>query len=113
MYMLIPIHILMGPLHGVIINWFAHKYGTTNYKLANTSRNLFPVDFIMLGEAYHNNHHKNPSRINFGVKWYEIDPVHSVILFFNLLHIVRIKKKGTSTDDSAEPVKKKLPAVFS
>jgi stearoyl-CoA desaturase (delta-9 desaturase) len=27
MYLLLPIHFLMGPVHGAIINWFAHKYG--------------------------------------------------------------------------------------
>ena len=26
-FLLIPVHAVMGPLHGVIINWFAHKYG--------------------------------------------------------------------------------------
>src|SRR5678816_3114731 len=26
-YLLIPVHIVMLPLHGAVINWFAHKYG--------------------------------------------------------------------------------------
>lgn len=30
MFLLLPIHFLMGPVHGVIINWYAHKYGYTN-----------------------------------------------------------------------------------
>ena len=44
MYLLIPVHILMGPIHGVIINWFAHKYGHTNFDMPNTSKNLFAID---------------------------------------------------------------------
>jgi stearoyl-CoA desaturase (Delta-9 desaturase) len=91
-FLLLPIHILMGPIHGAIINWFAHKYQYINFKMTNTSKNLFPVDIFMLGEAYHNNHHKFPSRINFGYRWHEIDPIYPVILFFNWLGILKINK---------------------
>ncbi|MBS1606211.1 MAG: acyl-CoA desaturase [Bacteroidetes bacterium] len=93
MYLLIPIHILMGPVHGTIINWFAHKYGYTNFKMNNTSKNLFPLDIFMLGESYHNNHHKYPARINFGgVRWHEIDPVYPVILLLDLMHVIQVKE---------------------
>lgn len=95
MYLLIPVHILMGPVHGTIINWFAHKYGYRNFELPNTSRNLFPVDLLMLGEAYHNNHHKYPSRINFGgIRWHEMDPVYPVIRLLNFLGIIKIKSSS-------------------
>jgi stearoyl-CoA desaturase (delta-9 desaturase) len=46
----------------------------------------------MLGEAYHNNHHKFPSSINFGVKRNEIDPIYFVILLFNRLGVIRLNK---------------------
>lgn len=91
-FLLLPVHFLMGPVHGAIINWFAHKYGYTNFSMDNTSRNLLPVDFLMLGESYHNNHHKYASSVNFGVKWFEIDPIYYVILLFNFLGIIRLKK---------------------
>ena len=58
----------------------------------NTSKNLFYIDVLMLGEAYHNNHHKFPSSINFGVKKNEIDPIYFVILLFNKLGIIRLSK---------------------
>ena len=89
-FLLIPVHVLMVPLHGAIINWFAHKHGSVNFKLKNTSTNLFKLDLLMMGEAYHNNHHKNPSSINFGFRWYELDPSYLVIRFFNMLKIIRI-----------------------
>ena len=90
-YLLLPVHAVMGPIQGGIINWFAHKYGHTNFKMNNTSRNLFPIDVFMLGEAYHNNHHRFPSSINFGVKRREIDPIYFTILLFNRLRIIRLK----------------------
>ena len=82
----------MIPVQGVIINWFAHKYGTVNFKVKNTSTNLFKLDLLMMGEAYHNNHHKNPSGTNFGVRWHELDPTYAIIRFFNWLKIIRIHK---------------------
>ncbi len=89
LFLLLPFTIVMGPVHGAIINWFAHKYGYRNFTMDNTARNLLPVDVIMLGESYHNDHHKYPSAINFGVKWYEIDPVYYIILLFEKLGIVK------------------------
>lgn len=90
MFLLIPIHAVMGPFHGVIINWFAHKYGYTNFKVKDTSKNLMPVDILMLGEGFHNNHHKNASSPNFGFKWFEFDPIYPIILFFNKVRIIRL-----------------------
>ena len=101
-FLLIPLNILMVPLQGAVINWFAHKYGRVNFKLKNTSRNLLPFDIFLLGEAYHNNHHKTPSSANFGKRWYEFDPVHKIILFFNWLHILRINKSKAVTLFSSE-----------
>ena len=89
-FLLLPFTILMGPLHGVIINWYAHKYGYVNFKMKNTSRNLMPLDVFMLGEGYHNDHHQHPSSSNFGVRWFEIDPVYYIILLFQKLGIVKI-----------------------
>jgi stearoyl-CoA desaturase (Delta-9 desaturase) len=94
MFALIPFHILMGPVHGSIINWFAHKYGRVNFKLNNTSRNFIPLDVLMLGENYHNNHHKYPSSANFGVKWYEIDPLYYGMMVLSFLRIIKFRNKG-------------------
>ena len=99
-YLLIPVHIVMGPVHGVIINWFAHKYGGINFETDNTSRNLFKVDLLMLGEGYHNNHHKYPSRSNFAMKKGEFDPVYPFVVLFNKLKIIRINgQKPLPTED--------------
>jgi stearoyl-CoA desaturase (Delta-9 desaturase) len=94
-YLLLPIHILMVPIQGIIINWFAHKYGSVNFNLKNTSTNLFKIDILMMGEAYHNNHHKHPSNTNFGYRWHELDPSYGIIWFFNWLKIIRIHKATT------------------
>jgi stearoyl-CoA desaturase (delta-9 desaturase) len=89
--LLLPVVMGMGAFQGAIINWFAHKYGYSNFKLKNTSRNLFSVDIFMLGESYHNNHHKRPSAINFGKHWHELDPVYPIILLLRWFHIIRVE----------------------
>lgn len=91
-FLLLPVHLLTVPLHGTIINWFAHKYGSRNFEVKNTSTNLFKVDMLMMGEAYHNNHHKNPSAVNFGFRWFEIDPTYGMIRLLNRLRVIRVHK---------------------
>lgn len=92
LYLLLPVIITMGAFHGAVINWFAHKYGYINFKLKNTSMNLFFVDIFMLGESYHNNHHKHPSSINFGSRWFEVDPMYPVILLLDKLKVIKINR---------------------
>lgn len=94
MFLLLPVHFFINPIHGAIINWYAHIYGKVSFKVGDTSKNLLPLDFLMLGESYHNNHHKFGGRPNFGVKWYEIDPVYPFIVAFNKLGIIRLKKNN-------------------
>lgn len=97
-FILVPMflaHCLMGPVHGAIINYFAHKYGYRNFETTDTSKNLLsPASIIMLGEGYHNNHHKLMGRPNFGVKWYklELDPVWPIIWVLDKIHVIRLNK---------------------
>ena len=94
LWLFLPMQFALSPIHGAIINWFAHKYGYRNYEVGDTSRNFLPFDFLMMGESYHNNHHKNGSRANFGgIRWHEIDPTYLVIVLFDKLGIVKIKSK--------------------
>jgi stearoyl-CoA desaturase (Delta-9 desaturase) len=91
---LLPIMFLMSPIHGAIINWFAHKYGYRNFEVKDTSRNFLPVDFLMMGESYHNNHHKNGSRANFGgIRWHELDPTYLVIRLLDAMKIIKLAKQ--------------------
>ena len=91
-WLLLPVILLMAPIHGVIINWFGHIYGYENYTMKNTSKNLFHFDFLMMGEGYHNNHHKNSSNANFGVKWHEVDITYLIIRLLNAVGCIQLKK---------------------
>ncbi len=92
LFPLIAVHAAMGPFHGVIINWFAHSIGYINFKMKDTSRNLFPVDVLMLGEGLHNNHHKYSGRANFGVKKFEFDPVYPIIRVLDWVKVIKLRR---------------------
>ena len=61
-------------------------------KVIQLNKNLLPIDFLMMGESYHNNHHKYGGRANFGKKWHEFDPTYPIIFLFNSLQIIHLKK---------------------
>lgn len=91
MFLLLPIHFLMGPIHGAIVNWVGHKYGYKNFKDTNdNSQNALFLDFLTLGELFQNNHHKYPSRANFAVRFFEFDPTYPIIKFLSWLGIIHL-----------------------
>ncbi|MCU0431331.1 MAG: acyl-CoA desaturase [Cytophagaceae bacterium] len=98
LFLLLPIHFLMAPVHGAIINWFAHKYGYVTFPVNDTSKNLMPVDVFMMGEGFHNNHHTHGSSPNFAFRWFEIDPTYQIMKVLDLLHIIRLPKANEKTE---------------
>jgi stearoyl-CoA desaturase (delta-9 desaturase) len=91
-FLLLPIHYLMGPLHGAIVNWGGHKYGYRNFDTDDRSRNALPFDFLTMGELFQNNHHRYGQSLNFGARWWEIDPSYYVIRGFAALGIISVVK---------------------
>lgn len=92
LFALLPIHYLMGPIHGAIVNWCGHKYGYSNFDNDDHSKNTLPFDFLMLGELFQNNHHKRPNDANFAKRWFEIDPSYAVLRLFHTLRIIKLRK---------------------
>jgi stearoyl-CoA desaturase (delta-9 desaturase) len=95
MYLLLPAHLLMGPIHGAIVNWFGHKYGYANFTdTGDHSRNSLPLDFVAFGELFQNNHHKYPARPNFAVRRFEFDPTYPILRLFSYLRIIRFTREA-------------------
>ena len=89
-FLLLPIHILIGPIHGAFVNWCGHKYGYANYDNHDHSKNTFFLDFLIMGECFQNNHHKFPNSPNFAKRWFEIDLTYPIIKVLRKLHIIRL-----------------------
>jgi stearoyl-CoA desaturase (Delta-9 desaturase) len=92
LFILLPIHFLMGPLHGAIVNWCGHKYGYSNHDNDDHSKNSLPWDFLLMGELFQNNHHKKPNSPNFATKWWEFDPTYPVMKVLHWMRIIKIRK---------------------
>jgi len=88
MYALVPVHYVIGPIHGAIVNWCGHKYGYRNFECADKSRNTLIFDFVTAGELFQNNHHKFGMSPNFAARWFEIDPTYQVMRVFAWLKII-------------------------
>lgn len=92
LYLLLPIHYLMGPVHGAIVNWCGHKYGYQNHQNGDHSRNSLPWDFLLMGELFQNNHHKSANNANFAQKWWEFDPTYPVIRVLSWTRIIKMQR---------------------
>jgi stearoyl-CoA desaturase (delta-9 desaturase) len=87
MYLLLPFHYLMGPVHGAIVNWCGHKYGYRNFASDDASKNMLPIDFLTAGELFQNNHHTFGMSPKFAARRWEVDPTYLVM---KALHFARI-----------------------
>lgn len=92
LYLLLPFHYLMGPVHGAIVNWCGHKYGYANHSNGDHSKNSLPWDFLMMGELFQNNHHKSANNANFAQKWWEFDPTYPMIRVLSWMKIIKIQR---------------------
>jgi stearoyl-CoA desaturase (delta-9 desaturase) len=88
MYALLPLHFVMGPIHGAIVNWCGHMYGYKNFDNGDDSKNTLVFDFVTGGELFQNNHHKFGMSPNFAARWFEIDPTYYVIRVLSALRII-------------------------
>jgi len=84
----------MGPIHGAIVNWSGHKWGYQNFNNNDKSTNSLPLDLLMSGELFQNNHHKLPMRPNFATKWWEFDPTYPIIFILDKLRIIRLVSRN-------------------
>ena len=90
-FLLLPLHFMMGPIQGAIVNWFGHKVGYSNFNNGDHSRNTTPWGVIMMGELFQNNHHFAKYNPNFARKWYEFDTTYIVMKVMNYFRIIRLK----------------------
>jgi stearoyl-CoA desaturase (delta-9 desaturase) len=87
---LLPLHFVMGPVHGAIVNWCGHRYGYRNFASRDQSRNTLPIDVVCLGELFQNNHHARPASPDFAARGFELDPTWQVMRLLARLKIIRV-----------------------
>lgn len=67
---------MISILQDNLVNVLGHvpKLGYRNFETDDISSNFIPLGYLGWGQGWHNNHHKYPSKFNFGIKWWEFDP---------------------------------------
>ena len=90
-FLLLPIHWFMGPIHGAIVNWCGHRYGYRNFATDDASRNSLPIDFLVMGELFQNNHHRASGRLNFAARRFEFDPTYAVARLLAWLGAIELR----------------------
>lgn len=90
-FLLIPLHFMIGPIQGAIVNWFGHKLGYSNYSNGDHSKNTEPWGILLMGELFQNNHHHAKYDPNFAKRWYELDPTFLIMRGLNFFRIIRLK----------------------
>ncbi len=99
--LLLPIHFMMGPVHGAIVNWSGHKYGYRNFDTNDRSRNTLFFDFLTAGELFQNNHHHRPACANFAARWFELDTTYQVMRALHKLGIIRMRTPARASARAA------------
>jgi stearoyl-CoA desaturase (Delta-9 desaturase) len=102
-FLLLPVHYLMGPIHGAIVNWAGHKYGYRNFATRDQSRNVLFWDVVTLGELFQNNHHRHGTSPNFAQRAFEWDPAYGFVRLLGVLGIADLSSKGQLQNEENEP----------
>lgn len=77
---------------GHLVNWYTHSTFILNYRLHNTkdnSQNNIIIGLLTWGEGFHNTHHRYPARVNFSMRWWELD---ATFLFAQILSKLKLIK---------------------
>lgn len=76
-------------LNGVMgVNSFAHRFGYKRFQMRHEARNNWWLNLLVLGDAWHNNHHAHPRSAMAGITWWELDFNGWTILAFEKLGLV-------------------------
>lgn len=94
--LLVPVHAMLGPLQGFLVNWCGHRYGYRNFDTKDDSRNVLPVELLVMGELMQNNHHRHPMRVDFTSRRFELDPTGVVIRGLAACGVVRLRAPAPS-----------------
>lgn len=98
-FLLLPVHFLMGPIQGAVVNWCGHKYGYSNFNNGDHSKNTSPWGVLLMGELFQNNHHYAKNDANFAKKWFEFDLTYFIMCGLNSVRIIRLIPVTVSKQD--------------
>jgi stearoyl-CoA desaturase (delta-9 desaturase) len=63
----------------LFVNSVGHRWGSRRFDTNDSSRNNALLGVLVLGEGWHNNHHRDPSCARHGFAWWEVDVTYYVL----------------------------------
>jgi stearoyl-CoA desaturase (delta-9 desaturase) len=70
------------------VNSLGHRFGSRRFATQDDSRNSFALALFTFGEGWHNNHHRFPSSVRQGLRWWEVDLTYYLLRGLAALGIV-------------------------
>ncbi|KAG7653253.1 Fatty acid desaturase domain [Arabidopsis suecica] len=82
--------------HGTwLVNSACHMCGSQVWHTNDTSRNVWWLAVLTMGESWHNNHHAFEASARHGLEWYQVDLTWYLIWFFQALGLATNVKLPT------------------
>jgi stearoyl-CoA desaturase (delta-9 desaturase) len=79
---------LLG-VHGIsAVNYVCHRFGPRRFPTPDHSTNHPVLGVLLLGEGWHNNHHRFPGSARCGLRWWELDIVYQCIRLLSAVGLV-------------------------
>lgn len=79
---------LLG-VHGTsAVNFVGHRFGPRRYSTPDHSTNHPLLGVLLLGEGWHNNHHRCPRAARSGHRWWELDIVYYCLRLLAAMRLV-------------------------
>lgn len=79
------------------INSLAHVFGSRRFDTPDKSRNNAILGLLLMGEGWHNNHHRYPGAESQGIFWWEIDITHYILKGLSFWGVVWDLRKQPET----------------
>jgi len=89
------------------INSLSHMFGSRRFATSDDSRNNWILAIIMMGEGWHNNHHRYQSAARCGFYWWEVDVNYymlRVLAVFGIVWDLREVPKHVLDEAIGQPV---------
>jgi stearoyl-CoA desaturase (Delta-9 desaturase) len=84
------------------VNSITHVMGYRRFDTHEHSRNNVWLAIPTMGEAWHNNHHANPTLSRLGLTWWEVDIGWVFLRACNMLGLIQSLKRAECAADSDE-----------
>lgn len=87
-----------------LVNSATHRWGYTNYKTTDNSKNTWWVALITFGEGWHNNHHADQRSAAHGHRWWEFDQTYLTIKIMQWIGLAKdVVKPGRLSQLRSKP----------